>query len=64
MPGADERRGDESMDESMVGSNVAADREDVSSLTDKGAEVREDYGSTGTTRQRSTPIEEETSSPD
>lgn len=47
MPDKADGRGDAGSDESMVGSNVAAHREDDSSVADKDEEAREDYGSTG-----------------
>ena len=52
MPRTKHGRRDESTDGSMVGSNVAAQNENSSSLSDKGEEEREDYGSTGDNEER------------
>jgi len=54
MADTEHGRGDESA-ESMVGSDVTAQREDASLLADKGEEKREDYGSTGDNEEQSTP---------
>lgn len=53
MPVAERDRDARKTNESMVGSNVAAHRDNAQSLADKGEEKREAYGSTGDNDERS-----------